>query len=192
MIYESPKIITGRLSPGDIIKMGDTSNNFLVVQGTAVLVNPSAEHQLESQLLPINLNADPVNIDAITLTIRYSHKSRHDIWGKLFLWPDGKLHHTTMDDSHNYGSSPQTHDSVLPTDNPLASIPYWGHPGGKNLTIIHALEWALLHTQTENGKLPCKENEITIQALQEALKAQRLRQELRIKQGVLGTMLPHI
>lgn len=90
------------------------------------------------------------------------------------------------------GKSRHNYSDRLPEDNPLRSLPFWGSPGGKNLTIIACLEWALMHLQNENGKLSCGENVSSIQHLKQAISLQKLRQESRQKQGVLGTDKAHV
>lgn len=89
-------------------------------------------------------------------------------------------------------SSPKMNHANLLKDNPLSNLPYWGAPGGKNLTIVACLEWALVHLEYENRKLPCKENEITILDIKRAIRLQKLRQQTRQNQGVIGTNQPHI
>jgi len=89
-------------------------------------------------------------------------------------------------------SSPKMNHANLLKDNPLSNLPYWGAPGGKNLTIIACLEWALVHLEYENRKLPCKENEITIDNIKKSIRLQKIRQQTRQNQGVIGTNQPHI
>jgi hypothetical protein len=89
-------------------------------------------------------------------------------------------------------SKPLAHEDVLPPDHPLRHIPYWGAPGGKNLTIIACLEWALMHLEFEDKKLPCVENEETLKSLKWAICLQKMRQQTRLEQGVLGTNKPHV
>jgi len=88
-------------------------------------------------------------------------------------------------------SSNLSHANLL-RDNPLGNLPYWGAPGGKNLTIIACLEWALIHLEYENHKLPCRENEITIADIKRSIRLQKIRQKARQDQGVIGTNHPHI
>lgn len=97
-----------------------------------------------------------------------------------------------IDNEPLYGYKPLNYESKLPENNPLRNMPFWGAPGGKNLTIISTLEWARLHLESENPKLPCKENEITLDLLYKCIELQKLRQTLRKQQNVLGTDKPHV
>ena len=84
-----------------------------------------------------------------------------------------------------------THAERLPPDNPLADMAYWNSPGGKNLTIIACLEWALTHLEHVNKELPCEENTCAIESLRSALECQQQRRQRRMEQGLIGTMEPH-
>jgi hypothetical protein len=88
-------------------------------------------------------------------------------------------------------SQKMTHVDKIP-DNPLACLPFWGEPEGKNLTILACLKWAETHLTYENNRLPCLENKLTLKFLIKAIKLQEMRQEIRRKQGLLGTNHPHI
>lgn len=91
----------------------------------------------------------------------------------------------------NNGGNRTDHSDKLSPDNPLRMLPYWGGAGGKNLTIVACLEWALTHLEFENNKLPCLENEKSIWNLREAIALQKHRQKTRQEQGVIGTNQPH-
>lgn len=183
MIYESPKIVTGWLHHGDLIY--DKNGSYFVV----------LDCQKIGTLLNVMLGL--VYIDRPYSDVKdiidegYSIEEKISVVGKMFLWPDGNYHHHTMDDSHNYGTSSKTYAAALPPDNPLRDHPFWEAPGGKNLTILHCLEWAKLHLENEDAKLPCKENSRANEHIYFAIQELQRRQKLRQEQGVLGTMLPH-
>lgn len=184
MIYESPKIVTGWLSHGDIIQRHDT--HYLILSSTPNYAALSFTHKAQ----PIAWGLGSITISTNPIDLIINSKEPIEVKGKMFLWTDGNYHHHTMDDCQA-PSPPQTHAAILPTDHPLREVAYWNAPGGKNLTIIHCLEWALKHLTIENEKLPCQENIQARWRLMEALQAQQTRQKLRQEQGVLGTMNAH-
>lgn len=183
MIYESPKIVTGWLAHGDLLYFKSDNSYWVVLS-------------YEGMEDYFNVECGRVYIDKSFSCIKdtetqvFDSDEKIDVVGKMFLWPDGNYHHHTMDDCQA-PSPPQTHAAVLPTDHPLREVAYWNAPGGKNLTIIHCLEWALKHLTIEDEKLPCQENTQARWRLMEALQAQQTRQKLRQEQGVLGTMNAH-
>ncbi len=81
--------------------------------------------------------------------------------------------------------------NTVSNDNPCRDIPYWGRGDGRNLSAIHALEWAEAYLEEMQKFLPCEENVASLCHIKLAIKAQRDRIELRRKQGVLGTSKPH-
>ena len=81
-------------------------------------------------------------------------------------------------------------ENVEPT-NPLRDVPFWGRGDGKNLSAIHALEWAQSYIELMNRELPCEENVTALCHIRLALAAQRDRYRLRTQQGVLGTNRAH-
>jgi len=84
-----------------------------------------------------------------------------------------------------------THADKFGESHPLRTMKYWNAPGGKNLTIIACLEWALVHLQKCHEELFCNENVETITYLEKAIKAQKHRHDVRTRSGVLGTNKPH-
>jgi hypothetical protein len=83
------------------------------------------------------------------------------------------------------------YENELSDDNPLRGMRYWLAPGGKNLQIIHALEWAHTHLKKCNKELPCNENQKAMGMISGAIFQMKHRHALRKKQGVLGTNKPH-
>jgi hypothetical protein len=182
MIYDAPQFKTGWLSPGDIIHI---NNNWALIHDTV----RGLDGNIQSKVYYIDFGT----LEPVTRTILYTYddNKKHTLSGKAYMNPFTKEYqHHKLDDCESYGVMPVYAD-VLSKDNPLGPIPYWNDPGGKNLTILHCLEWALLHLKNEHSKLPCQENEETIVLLTKAIEYQQRRRKLREEQGVLGTNRPH-
>ena len=76
-------------------------------------------------------------------------------------------------------------------NNPLRDFPYWGHPDGKNVTLIDTLEWQIAYLEKMQTELPCGENETCLWHLRWVKGIQEHRIRLRKQQGVYGTNRPH-
>lgn len=83
-----------------------------------------------------------------------------------------------------------TLENHLP-NNPLAHLPYWGHPNGENLTPDACLHWLIKYLEVMNEQLPCPENKDSLWHLKMVEKIQGERRQRRIEQGVIGTSQPH-
>lgn len=113
---------------------------------------------------------------------------------RMYYWGENQPFHIDMIDySSLMDGVPKKldHSDKLPPEHPLRNFPFWGSPGGKNLTIVAALDWALTHLTFVNDELPCEENRLSIAGLKRIIRLQRLRQNERRNQGVLGTKTPH-
>jgi len=181
MLYNTLHFKKGWLNPGDLI----TKQGYLYI----VYNSKRDDNKIVSAIQRID--TDLIALDAIE-NYSYNIEDNLSIIGKAYLNPQTRQYqHRKLDDCESYGITPLDYSDKLSTDNPLSSLPYWNAPGGKNLTIIHALEWALLHLTNEQAKLPCEENESTIEALKIAIEKQQDRRRRRSEQGVLGTKNPH-
>lgn len=144
----------------------------------------------------IRLDSDTLSFSANNIRARFSEMfcpQKTDIEMVLVRSePSLKFIHR---DKHGPGETlyPKEHTYAgrLSNDNPLADMPFWNAPNGKNLTILASLEWSLIHLQAEHEKLPCPENEWTINHLKECIHQQRERSRRRIEQDLIGTMIPH-
>lgn len=119
----------------------------------------------------------------------------YEVIGKMYLESHGGRYRKEQRDNPNAIFSdlpvPLTYSTLLPPENVLRDMPYWNDIGGKNLSIIDCIEWAILHLKEEDKKLPCIENYESIKGLESILYWQKTRRRLRQEQGVLGTNLPH-
>lgn len=91
-----------------------------------------------------------------------------------------------------FSTEPCTHTDRLSPTNPLRDFPFWNAPGGRNLAVIHSLEWSLVHLKHCDDELPCSENAESILLLERLIFLQQERRRKRIEQGVLGKPIGHV
>jgi len=104
----------------------------------------------------------------------------------------GKFERRPASGLGEFSDKDYTHHKRLSNSNPLRSTHYWNNPGGKNLTIIDAIEWTIVHIEHCNDELPCEENEIALTGSKMALSIMKLRRSRRTKQGLIGTNKMHV
>lgn len=107
------------------------------------------------------------------------------------MFDENKIHYLCDSDNRSSTKKSQYFIKNITNTNPLSEIPYWGRGDGKNLSAIHALEWAEAYIEQMQSELKCEENVAALCHIKLALSAQRERLRLRKQQGVLGTNLPH-
>lgn len=171
--------------------------HVVLIKGRAHVVFDIEKHDEHTQVIKARILQDDGTDLLGNGTDCVWFKSTEDkikVIDRMYFHGEGKPYQINLIDNEPlyYLGKPSAHDDRLPPDHPLRNIPYWGAPGGKNLTIIACLEWALMHLEFEDKKLPCVENEETLKSLKWAICLQKMRQQTRLEQGVLGTNKPHV
>lgn len=186
-------IESSQIGPGRFLVL-NWKHDGIAVLATLVRLNNEDEYRPESERIEVynrphitvlsDLNLSKPNLTNFTV-FEQRVRMTHDPAAKFVKIPEGGLGETVGD----HGC--YCYDDELSVDNPLRQMRYWMAPGGKNLAIIHCLEWAEIDLKRCDQEMTCKDNKEALPLIQKALWHMQERRRKRIEQGILGENKPH-